>query len=133
MAREYAADEADLDGFVPAGRPQRSRSSSISTAGLAGAGPSPQSSSVASEPIAAVGHRITVERAAELVEQAALGMVGTERLRLWRDWLQQVRNIHIVRCCLNFHPWSRVRDRKCGEMLSAARADGRVGRCSWMR
>ena len=96
MAREYAADEADLDGFVPAGRPQRSRSSSISTVGVAGAGPSPQASSVASEPTAAVGQRITVERAAEVVEQAALGMTGTDRLRLWREWLSQVCTVCIV-------------------------------------
>ena len=89
VAREYAPGEADLDGFVPAGRPQRSRSSSTSTAGPA-AGPSPQASSVASEPIAPSGQRITVEQAAEVVQQAAQGMIGADRLRLWREWLVQV-------------------------------------------
>jgi len=36
------------------------------------------------------GHRITVEQAAEVVQQAAQGMTGADRLRLWREWLVQV-------------------------------------------
>ncbi len=99
VARECAPDEADLDGFVPAGRPQRSRSSSTSTAGPA-AGPSPQASSVASEPIAPpAGQCITVEQAAEVVQQAAQGMTGADRLRLWREWLVQVLDQRPAQCC----------------------------------
>ena len=104
VAREYAPDDADLlDGFMPAGRPQRSRSSSTSTAGPA-AGPSPQASSVASEPMAPTGQRIMMEQAAEVVQQAAQGMIGADRLRLWREWLLQVcpLSVHqaVLQCAL---------------------------------
>ena len=81
-------DQDSMDGFRPAGRAQRSRSSSLSTLAPTQGGPSPQASSVASEP--ALGPRISAQEASHIVEQAAAGMRGSDRLRLWREWLAQV-------------------------------------------
>lgn len=85
---ESQPDVESLEGFVPATRSQRSRIAQNTQSPSSRGDQFPQASPAAPEP--QLGPRITSQEASHIVEQAATGMNGPHRLRLWSEWLAQV-------------------------------------------
>ena len=79
--QQQEVDDA-LDGFTPAASSRRKAPHSpVKPQGS----PSRQASGASEQ-----GSRVSAKQASLLVEQAAAGTKGHNRLRLWREWLTQV-------------------------------------------